>query len=170
MMPPAAKLAPLVDPQQFRDAMALLAAPITVVTTRDGEGERWGFTASAVSSVSLDPPLVLVGVARTASCHRALTSAGEFVINVLTDRHREVAVRFATHGIDRFADRDFTQFPGTRLPCLPDANLLVHCHTWQVVPAGDHDLLIGAVAEVHPTAAPGKPLLWYQRGFHTAGE
>jgi len=156
----------LVEPAEFREAMAQLVAPITIVTTVDADGARWGFTASAVTSVSLDPPLVLVGVARTSSCHPAMTRAAEFVINVLGESLRDVAVTFATSGLDRFAAVECARFPDTALPCLPDATCLVRCHRHQVVPAGDHDLVIGRVAEVVRNPGPD-PLLWYRRGFHT---
>jgi flavin reductase ActVB len=161
------KAEPLVDAQTFRDAMALLPAPLTVVTTVDNTGRRWGFTASSVSSVSLDPPLLLVSVARTSSCHPAVTSGRDYVINVLGGQHRELAARFATSGVNRFAGGEFASWPGSLLPYLPDANVLLRCVTVAVTPAGDHDLLIGGLAEVR-IGAGGSPLLWYRRAFHTS--
>ncbi|GGL55437.1 MULTISPECIES: flavin reductase family protein [Planomonospora] len=158
----------LVDAQQFRDAMTLIAGPITIVTTIDREGRRWGFTASSVTSGSLSPPLVLVGLSRTSSCHEALVSSSEFVINVLGDQHRDLALKFAAHGVDRFADSDFAVWPGARLPYLPDAHASFRCVRWGTVPIGDHDLLVGALAEIR-SGGPGKALLWYRRGFHTPG-
>jgi flavin reductase ActVB len=148
----------------FRDAMARLVAPITIVTTADEHGRRWGFTASSVTSASLEPPLVLVGVARTSSCHPAVTSSGEFVINILGGGHHQTAVQFATSGVDRFDGVRCTQFPGTGLPCLPDACCLIHCRTEQILPVGDHDLLIGAVAGAQLNE-DAQPLLHYQRTF-----
>jgi flavin reductase ActVB len=156
----------LIDGQQFREAMTLLAAPVTIVTTLDANGRRWGFTASSVTSGSLDPPLVLVGVARTSSCHRALVSAPEFVVNVVGDQHRELVTRFATHGVDRFAGGDFTEWPGSDLPCLPDATVSYRCLSHSVMPVGDHDLLVGALTGVR-LGAPGRALLWYRRRFHS---
>ncbi|HEX5496865.1 MAG TPA: flavin reductase family protein [Mycobacteriales bacterium] len=155
---------PWVDDQTYRDAMSLLAAPTTVVTGLDRNGRRWGFTASSVTSVSLDPPLVLVGVDRTSSCHRAMLSAHEFVVNVLAGRHGELARRFATHGADRFAGGEFDIWPGSALPCLPDANALVRCATFQIIPVGDHDLVVGAVVEAR-VCGSDPPLVWYRRSF-----
>ncbi|MDH6113666.1 flavin reductase ActVB [Kitasatospora sp. MAP12-15] len=157
-----------VDAQSFRDAMSLLAAPTAIVATRDADGQPWGFTASAVTSVSLDPPLLLVGIARTSSCHQALVSAAEFTVNVLGEQHQDIARRFATHGLDRFAGSGLTSWPGTALPCLPDARVLLRCTVAQVTPAGDHDLLLGAVTGIR-IGHPGRSLVWYQRTFHTAG-
>ena len=157
---------PLLDSQTFREAMSALAAPIAVVTLQDEAGRWRGFTAASVTSASLDPPLLTVGVSRTSSCHAALVVAPGFVVNVLGDQHREVAMRFATHGVDRFAAGDFKNWPGSELPCLPDANVLYRCVTTDVIPVGDHDLMVGALTEVS-WGNPGEPLLWYRRGFHT---
>ncbi|MEU8181977.1 flavin reductase family protein [Micromonospora sp. NPDC049044] len=162
-------VAPSVDGQTFRDAMALLAAPITVVTFSDHTGRRWGFTASSVTSVSLDPPLITVGVAHASSCYRALAVAPEFVVNVLSDRHRAVATRFAARGLDRFAEGGFVRWPGSMLPCLADAHLLLRCRPTHLVPVGDHDLLVGTPTEVR-MSGPGKPLVWYRRDFHILEE
>ncbi|MFF3767068.1 flavin reductase family protein [Streptomyces sp. NPDC001922] len=161
-----ARTTPLAGADEFRDAMALLPAAVTIVTTSDGEGRRWGFTASSVVSVSLDPPLLMVGLSRTSSCHQALVSAPEFVVNVLDGRHRALARTFAQHGVDRFAGQHFEQWPGTALPVLPGAHAAYRCVRHDVVPAGDHDLLFGALTEVE-ARRPGTPLLWYRRAFRT---
>jgi flavin reductase ActVB len=165
---PHQQVATWVDGQTFRDAMSTLAAPITVITTVDEAGRRRGLTASSVASVSLEPPLLVVSVSRTSSCHAALVSAREFVVNVLSTRHRDLARRFATSGIDRFAGGEFTPWPDRDLPCLSDADVLIRCATYDVITTGDHDLLIGAVAEVRTTPHPDPaPLVWYQRDFHS---
>ncbi|MGR8006924.1 flavin reductase family protein [Streptomyces hypolithicus] len=159
---------PVTDPQTFRDAMALLAAPVSVVTALDETGRRWGFTASSVSSVSLDPPLVMVGIALTSSCHAAMAAADEFAVNILGEGHRPVAQRFAARGVDRFAGGEFGSWPGsTALPYLPDAKALLRCRTVSVIRAGDHDLLLGTPLEIRTNDAAVPPLLWYRRGFHT---
>ncbi|BBB00112.1 putative oxidoreductase [Actinacidiphila reveromycinica] len=160
---------PLANPQHFRDAMAQLASTVTIVTTTDGDGRPWGFTASSVVPVSLDPPLVMVGVAHTSSCYEALAASDAFVVNVLGDRHRDLAGRFATSGADRFTGSGFTSWPGTDLPYLPDATAAFRCLTQYALPAGDHDLLLGALADTlsPPATAPSSALLWYRRAFHT---
>ncbi|OIK06042.1 NADH:riboflavin 5'-phosphate oxidoreductase [Streptomyces monashensis] len=145
--------------------MAQLAAPVTVVTTADGEGRRWGFTASAVTSVSLDPPRILVGITHGSSCHQPLLEAGQFVVNVLAGRHDTLAMRFAARGTDRFAGGEFEDWPGTRLPYLPDAAVLLRCAVRDIVPVGDHDLLLAEPLEAHTGGSSGA-LVWYQRSFH----
>jgi flavin reductase ActVB len=155
----------LVGPQAFREAMSRLPSPVTVVTTLDPAGQPCGMTASAVCSLSLEPPLVLVAVARSASTYRALTTAPGFVVNILGNAHREVASRFATHGVDRFAGGEFALRPGDGIPYLPDALARVGCRTHDRVGQGDHTLLIGAVTDVE--LGVGEPLVWQQRAFHT---
>ncbi|AYL39250.1 flavin reductase family protein [Streptomyces fungicidicus] len=167
---PTSQQAPLVSARQFRDAMAELASPVTVVTVPDGTGGRRGCTASSVTSLSLDPPLLQVAVAHTSSCHQALVESEEFVVHVLADRHRWLADRFARQNIDRFAGSGFTTWPGTDLPWFPDATAAFRCLTRQAIPVGDHTLLVGALSAVrrgpsHDT--PSDALLWYRRAFHT---
>ncbi|MEU9443061.1 flavin reductase family protein [Streptomyces sp. NPDC048304] len=170
--PPGGRAHPPAEParigaQQFREAMALLAAPVTIVTTVGADGSRRGFTASSVTSVSLAPPLVLVGVTRGAGCHQPLLESGEFVINVLGRHHAALARRFAADHADRFAGGEFEAWPGTGLPYLPDAALALRCTLADVVPAGDHDLLLGTPGQARTCGSSGA-LVWYQRAFHTA--
>ncbi|MEU2757593.1 flavin reductase family protein [Streptomyces albidoflavus] len=168
MSPVQEQIPTVADARQFKEAMALLAAPVSVVTTLDAAGRRWGFTASSVSSVSLDPPLVMVGIALASSCHAAMAQAGEFVVNLLGESHRPIAQRFATSGVDRFAAGDFDAWAAdTALPCLPDAKVLLRCRTVDVIRAGDHDLLLGTPQQIRIRDRSLPPLLWYQRGFHT---
>ena len=167
MTAPQQQAAPRVDGRLFRDTMAKVSAPVTVVTTVDADGGRCGLTASSVVSASLEPPLLVVSLARTASCHAPLVSADEFVVNVLGVRHREVARRFAASGVDRFEGGEFGTWPDRALPCLPDAHVLIRCAHFDVVAAGDHDLLVGAVLEIGAGGeADGDALVWYQRDFH----
>ncbi|MFF3322706.1 flavin reductase family protein [Streptomyces sp. NPDC002889] len=158
--------APLVTTAAFRDGMALLSAPVTIVATRDADGRPWGFTASAVSSLSLDPPLLLVGIARSSSCYEAFAQAAEFTVSMLSWDHVGLAETFATSGIDRFSGTDQVQ-DGDGLPYVRDAIGHFRCSLAQRVDAGDHELLIGAVHEV--TVRGGRPLVRYQRRFATVG-
>ncbi|MFZ3497461.1 flavin reductase family protein [Streptomyces sp. 5.8] len=157
-----------VDSDTFREAMAHLTAPLTVVTTRDAAGRRWGFTASAVTSVSMDPPLVLVGLGNESSCREALSTSPEFVINVLGEHHTEIAHRFARRDVDRFAQGGFEDLPESGLPYLTDATAVFRCTAVDRIPAGDHQLLIGRLTGLR-THGEAKPLLWYRRGFRAAG-
>lgn len=150
-----------VSPQEFRSVMARLSAPVTIVTAYDQEGRPRGFTASAVCSLSLDPPLVLVCIARTALCHDVFVAASSFAVNVLRDEHQELAERFTASGIDRFAG---TGFAGDSwAPHLPDALSVLTCSVHATHPGGDHTILVGQVERI--TASAGEPLVHFDRRF-----
>ncbi|HZM76904.1 MAG TPA: flavin reductase family protein [Candidatus Limnocylindrales bacterium] len=155
-----------VSAAEFRDAMAVLAAPVAIATTRYA-GRDFGFTASTVTAMSLDPPLISVAIDRSNGCHEPFVRAGEFVVSVLTERHRALAARFAQRGADKFAGGGTGTFPGSQLPAITGALALYRCTRRAVLPVGDHDLLVGElVTVVHGPAA--RPLVWYSRTFHTA--
>lgn len=158
----------LIDGQAFRDAMSLLAAPVTVVTGLDVNGRPWGFTASSVLSLSLDPPRAVVSVNRDSSHHGAVVAAPELVVNILGDQHRDLAKRFATHGIDRFVGGEFGVWPGAEAPYLPSAAAAFRCVTTRIIEAGDHDLCVLGLLEVRAGDAECAPLLWHRRGFRRA--
>jgi flavin reductase ActVB len=115
--------------------------------------------------VSLAPPLVLVGISHESTCLAALAAAPSFVVNLLGEQHQLLARRFATRGIDRFADQDFVAWSGAGVPLLANAHAAFRCRKVDRVPIGDHDLLIGEPVEVR-THASADPLLWYRREFH----
>ncbi|MFJ6623545.1 flavin reductase family protein [Kitasatospora sp. NPDC091335] len=104
---------------------------------------------------------MLVAIALGSSCHAAMLGAEEFAVNVLGERHRPVAQRFATHGVDRFAAGGFGEWEGgVALPYLPDAKALLRCRTVDVIRAGDHDLILGTPLEIRNRDVGTSPLLW----------
>ncbi|NNN29426.1 flavin reductase family protein [Streptomyces sp. S3(2020)] len=142
--------------------MARVPAPVTVTTTVDGTGRQWGFTASAFTSLSLEPPLILVCVDRAASVHCAFASAEHFLVNVLAKHQADVAARFAARGADRFTAGD-TEPCELGLPGLPDAALRVACRVHEVLDGGDHSILVGHVEATYTSART--PLLYCDRTF-----
>ena len=108
----------LQDQQRFRDAIALLATGVTVITTRTPAGPA-GMTASAVCSLSLEPVALLVCISRHLPTHKALEESGEFAVNVLDETQVGLAKRFATRGVDRFAGLRLSEAHG--VPVLADA-------------------------------------------------
>ncbi|GAA1989734.1 flavin reductase family protein [Kitasatospora viridis] len=156
-------------PAEFREAMSHLAGALTVVTTRDALGRRWGFTATSALSVSQSPPLVLVGVGNTSSCLEAMLGSESFTVNVLGERQREVAESFARKGVDRFAGHEFVPWSADGPPRLVDAHAAYRCRTAGSIPVGDHHLLIGEVTGFAAQPADG-PLLWHRRDFVALSE
>ncbi|EMD28273.1 flavin reductase family protein [Amycolatopsis azurea] len=148
--------------EDFTRAMTRVPGPVTVVTTADESGRRWGFTGTSFSSLSLDPPLVLVCLGKKASTHHAFTTASRFLINVLGRSQEGVASRFATSGVDRFGAGDAVPVEHG-LPGLPQAVARLSCSTHSIQDGGDHSILIGLVEAVH--VGDGDPLVYVDRSF-----
>jgi flavin reductase ActVB len=153
--------------QLFREAMAQFPSGVTIVTTIDRDGRRWGFTASSFCSVSMDPPLVLVCLATTAQCHPVFETAERYVVHVVHQEHADLAVQFATRGADKFAGAGFGA-DEHGLPVLDRAAVTLSCVRHAVHPAGDHSILLGRVERVE--VGEDRPAIYFQRRFHLIGD
>lgn len=148
---------------RFREAMASFPSGVTIVTTVDEDGRPWGFTASAFSSVSAEPPLVLVCLSRTAECHPVFERSTRWTVNILNDGHQPLARRFATRGADKFSGDEFRLDP-EGVPYLPDASARLHVSAYDRHVSGDHTILVGRVHDVRLGQDPAT--VYFQRGFH----
>ncbi|MAV34114.1 MAG: hypothetical protein CMJ59_01530 [Planctomycetaceae bacterium] len=155
------------DPQEQRRIMGKFATGVTVASTRTGD-DTWGMTANAVTSLSLDPPLVLLCVAREAQSHAKFTEAGFFALNILSADQQTISDRFAFKGPKDFSDLE-TTVAETGAPVLTDALGWVDCRIVDTVTAGDHDMFIGEI--VAGAAKDGQPLLYFAGGYsHLAAD
>ncbi|WP_017570998.1 flavin reductase family protein [Nocardiopsis halotolerans] len=152
------------DSTEFRDAMARLPTAVSIVTTCDEEGRDHGFTAGSVASVSIDPPLVLVCLARNADCHPAFASSSRWAVSVTSYEHTGLARRFATKGADKFAEGRFRRTDSGVL-VLEGARLALECQVLDRYPGGDHDILVGRVVRTHTDS--GDALVFVDRSFTT---
>ena len=152
-----------VDLTAFRNAMARFASGVTVVTTSGADGALAGFTASAFSSLSLDPPLVLVCLDKRADSHSAFEQAEQFTISILAEGQAEIALRFATRGADKFGGIKLASGAVTGMPLIPDAMVHLECRMHDRLPGGDHTILLGEVLAAHSDERP--PLLHFNRTF-----
>jgi flavin reductase (DIM6/NTAB) family NADH-FMN oxidoreductase RutF len=148
--------------QDFRDLMAAVCAPVTVVTTVDSGGPH-GTTVSAFASLSLHPPLVTVALDQHSALLARIQQTGRLGINVLGSADDELALRFASGGTDRFAGVGWSLAQG--LPRLDGAAGWAACDLRQVVDGGDHRLLIALVG--HAESYPVPPLVYGHRTFGT---
>lgn len=151
-----------IDQDAFRSLLGRFASGITVVTTVDESGRDVGMTVSAFTSVSLDPPLVLICVARDASVFNELTAAHYVVVNILAADQESLSRRFAGPVSDRFEGLGYTRAE-TGAPILDDVLAWCECRVVQRHEAGDHLLLVATVERgaVHDQ----KPLLYYRGGY-----
>ncbi|MDF3605261.1 flavin reductase family protein [Paracoccus sp. DMF-8] len=134
---------------------------VTVVTTTS-EGVPLGFTANSFSSVSLDPPLLLVSIAKTSRNFGHFVNAGHFAINVLAESQKDVSGTFARPVEDRFASVKWSPGPAGS-PVFSGVSAWFDCRLSQLVEAGDHAILIG---EIKGFAASQEPGLGYYRGAY----
>ncbi|MDH3734836.1 MAG: flavin reductase family protein [Gemmatimonadota bacterium] len=148
----------------FKRAMGHLASGVVIVTTRDSAGEPRGMTATAVCSVSLEPPLVMACMGHESATHRAVESSGVFAINVLPAAARELAGRFSSRSDDKFADVRLTKGE-SGAPLLAVALAHCDCRVEQSVAAGDHTIFIGRVLSVHAPDEPNGPLIYFRGAY-----
>jgi len=148
--------------EQFRRAMARFATGVTFVTTRLGD-DLHGMTANAVTSLSLDPTLVLVCVDKTADTHDILSKAGVFAVNILNKDQAEISNRFArkefdgAHGLDGLSHT----FAVTGAPIIDGALAYLDCRTVTEHHGGDHTIFIGEVLAAKELSE-GEPLVFYR--------
>jgi len=151
--------------QDFRDAMAGLAAAVNVITT-DGPHGRFGFTATAVCSVTDSPPTLLVCLNRSASVHPALTAHATLCINTLTSEQRELSNLFGgkTPMAERFAAAQWSEWV-TGAPILNGAAASFDCRVSQTVSVGTHDILFCEVLALR-RQKDAAALVYFDRNYH----
>lgn len=146
----------------FRDAMRHVAATVYAVTTMH-RGQRYGILATAVSSLSFDPPSLLVCVNRSASLHDPLTESELFCVNVLGQGNRDVALHFMDGSAEeRFGVGDWQDLEGVPVLVSAQSSLLcrtVHCHEF-----GTHSIFIGELIAAHHRA-DASPLTYFNRQY-----
>jgi flavin reductase (DIM6/NTAB) family NADH-FMN oxidoreductase RutF len=147
-----------IDPSTFRAALARFASGVTVVTASE-DGRDVGMTVSAFSSLSLDPPLVLICIDKNASVAPVLAGCEIFAVNVLAQDQEPLSRRFALQEVDRFDGVAIKR--GALGPALIEGALAhIECRVHARYPAGDHTILVGAVDSVG--VAEGNPLLYFR--------
>lgn len=150
------------DPSTFRAALGRLASGITVITVHGADGRDHGMTASAVTSLSLSPPLLLVCVDEAASLAGPIAVATYFGVNILAEEQEPISRRFAEREDDRFDGLAYTRGVGS-VPLLTGALAQIECRVHARHPGGDHTIVVGEVLAV--TVHEGHPLLYYRGGY-----
>jgi len=145
-----------IDVAAFKKGMRHLAASVSLITTRH-RGQRGGLTATAVCSVSADPPQILVCVNKSASAHDSIGEAGFFCVNILAPVHRKIAERFAgmdgVEGDERFRDMGRWRELATGAPVLEGCPVSFDCKLVTKVSAGTHTVYIGEIVDLALDAA-----------------
>jgi flavin reductase (DIM6/NTAB) family NADH-FMN oxidoreductase RutF len=149
-----------VDATEFRAALRHHPNGVVVVTTA-ADGQIAGLTVTSLVSLSLHPPLVCFGISTAASAYPVLAKCQTFQVNFLAAEQAEVAVRFATRGVDRFAPPTRWETAPTGEPVLSNAPARMRCEVVDRLPAGDHVLIIGRALET-ATRRPHAPLVYHE--------
>lgn len=146
----------------LRDAFGAFPTGVAVVTTRDGEGCALGATISSFSPVSIDPPLVLFSIARSARAFETWARVDAFAINVLEEGQRDVSTQFARSLSDKWNGLDPLLSEVAGLPLLRDTLAWFECRTWARYDGGDHLILVGEIIAFSNGARDdARPLVFY---------
>jgi flavin reductase (DIM6/NTAB) family NADH-FMN oxidoreductase RutF len=151
------------DANELRRVMGMFATGVTVLTTRDAEGRPYGLTANAVTSLSLDPPLLIICIDKRAETHPHFSDSRCFVVNILSEEQSELSTHFAKSGGEKFGTLPFsTNQDG--VPVLEGTLAHVECRIVETYEGGDHVIHIGEIQ--HAEVRGGRPLLFFQGRYH----
>jgi flavin reductase (DIM6/NTAB) family NADH-FMN oxidoreductase RutF len=151
-----------VEKVEFRQALGYFAAAVTVVTVNREEGGPAGITVTAFSSLSLEPPLVLVCIDKRAKLHAAFQKGSAFAVNILKDDQEAVSRRFASSEPEQFREIGYTNGP-LGAPLIQGVVCAIECKIVDLLPGGDHTIIVGEVDGTRVNE--GKPLLYFRGGY-----
>jgi flavin reductase (DIM6/NTAB) family NADH-FMN oxidoreductase RutF len=154
----------------FRHAMGHFVTGVTVVTSIAADGQPVGTTANAVTSLSLDPPLVLVCFDLTSKTLEAVRTHGAFAVNMLAKPQQHLSVNFARRGLAATWDGVEHHYGLTGSPRLHGALAVVECTVEQSFPGGDHEIVVGLVQDVETSDAGAEPLIYWRGGYVSLDE
>ena len=154
-----------VSRDDFRRAMSNFAGGVTIVTARCSDGQMRGITVGAFSSLSLDPPLILICIDKKASIHDHLRLNAPFAVNILAEAQEDVSRRFASKEPDRFSGLDYST-GAAGAPLIQGSLALIECAVVNIFPGGDHSIFVGEV-KATDVDLNGRPLTYF-RGAYSA--
>lgn len=159
-----------VDPQEFRSIIGHFVTGVTVITTA-ADGRLQGMTANAVTSLSLDPVMVLVCVDKATHTHGILEESGVFAVNILTEQQEDVSRLFAKSAEPEFGTLRGQQYEigETGAPILADCLAYLECRVKDVLIGGDHSIFLGEVVNER-IVNDVKPLVFFRGKYHALVE
>ncbi len=149
-----------ISPRAFRDTLGRYPTGVTVITTVDRQGRWQGVTIGSFTSLSLEPPLVLFCLDKSALCHGAFIACDRFAVNVLAEDQAELSAIFAARSLERPWETVQTSVGWTGMPLLAGCCAYVECERQATYPGGDHDIIIGRAVALEAAPA-GRPLLYF---------
>lgn len=158
----------MVSPDAFRSALGSFATGVTVVTAKAPDGSPLGVTVSALSSLSLEPPLVLYCLGRRTANADSYLAAGRFAINVLAEGQRALSETFAGQGDDKFAGVEHST-GDNGCPILSACAATLECTITDTFDGGDHIIVVGHVDKVSVDGSQA-PLLHFRGAYAALGQ
>jgi flavin reductase (DIM6/NTAB) family NADH-FMN oxidoreductase RutF len=156
-----------IDKMELRRVMGHFATGVTIITTRSKDGKFYGLTANAFTSVSLDPPLLLVCVDKKAESYPYFEESKIFTVNVLSADQEALSRRFAVSGGPKFEGVAY-RTGANGAPILEGAVAFIECKLVEGYPGGDHTVYLGEVQEAE--TSDHKPLLFFRGGYRSLGD
>lgn len=141
------------DPQDFRSALSTFTTGVTIITTRAENGDPVGLTANSFNSVSLNPPMVLWSLDKSAMSLPAFTNNKYWNVHILSISQESLSGRFASRGADKFKDLEFNS-DANNIPQLPGCTARFRCRTAFIYEGGDHMIFVGEVLSFDKTEEP----------------
>jgi len=154
----------LASPDLLRSVFRRHAAGVAVITARGNAGPV-GFTATSLTSVSAEPPMLSFGIGTGASSWPAVAETDHVGVHILGEHQQDLAATFARSGADRFGAATAWREGPEGVPVLDDVQAWLVCRIAARVPAGDHRLVLAEVV-LGDSTGPGRPLLYHQGRFH----
>jgi flavin reductase (DIM6/NTAB) family NADH-FMN oxidoreductase RutF len=156
-----------IERNELRRVMGHFATGVTVITTFSKEGKLHGLTANAVSSLSLDPPLLIICVDKKAESYACFEDSGVFTVNILGDEQEDLSRRFAVSGGEKFEGVAYRR-GANGAPILSGALAHLECKLHATYEGGDHTIYLGLIEEAE--TREGKPLLFFRGGYREIGD
>jgi flavin reductase (DIM6/NTAB) family NADH-FMN oxidoreductase RutF len=156
-----------IDKNQLRQVMGHFATGVTIITTFNKDGQMHGLTANAFTSVSLEPPLLLISVDKKAESYPAFEESKVFTVNILADEQEALSRKFAVSGGNKFEGVAYRR--GANGTAILDGTLAhIECTLYAAYEGGDHSLYLGEIQEAE--VREGKPLVFYRGGYRAIGD
>lgn len=153
-----------IEADTFKAIMSQFASGVTIVTVQH-EDIKHGLTASSFTSLSLDPPLILVCVGQHLHSHGLIKNSGAFAVNILAQDQQEWGARFANPNVEDRYEGIETTTAATGSPILPGCLAWADCELHDAYDAGDHTIFIGKIVAGDANTESGDPLLYYHRAW-----
>jgi len=156
--------------REFRDALGLFPTGIAIVTAADDAGNFGGLTVNSFTSISLDPPLILVSLARTIASFPVFERASHFAVSLLREEQRHVSATFAKSDLAKWQAGHHRSGVAVEAPIIHPNLAAFECETYARYDGGDHLLLLGRVIRIETTPEDARPLVYYRGQYRELSE